>query len=159
MRVLAADWPAMKKWREMDNLAHKLGNRLIPIEIGSMASGMAEKLVDFRTFVSTYLAPSAKRNCWSLEDATSDSSSEVAYLAQHPLLDQIQELYHDVESTPCRLQPINVNMWFGTGGTRTPLHFDSYNNLLIQIVVQHVATPLATVSTITFCLRQLEPCV
>jgi hypothetical protein len=31
-----------------------------------------------------------------------------------------------------RLQ--HVNAWLGTGGTVTPLHFDSYDNLFAQVV-------------------------
>jgi hypothetical protein len=81
-----------------------------------------------------YLAPSATdKPCWSLEDATNDSS-RIAYLAQHPLLDQIVALYDQVETKPCGIEPTNVNIWMGTGGTRTPLHFDSYDNLLVQLV-------------------------
>jgi lysine-specific demethylase 8 len=134
MRGFAAEWPATKKWRNIDSLAREFGHRLIPIEVGSMSSGMKEELTSFRTFVSTYLSLSAKKNCWSLEDATMGTSTNIAYLAQHPLLDQIQALYDDVETKPCGLQPTNVNVWIGTGGTRTPLHFDSYDNLLIQLV-------------------------
>ena len=30
--------------------------------------------------------------------------------------------------------PQHINVWIGTGGTRTPLHYDSYDNLLVQLV-------------------------
>lgn len=29
---------------------------------------------------------------------------------------------------------IQMNAWIGTGGTRTPLHFDSYDNFFVQVV-------------------------
>jgi lysine-specific demethylase 8 len=29
--------------------------------------------------------------------------------------------------------PSHVYLWMGTGGTRTPLHFDSYDNLFVQL--------------------------
>ncbi|KAL3918168.1 MAG: hypothetical protein SGILL_004366 [Bacillariaceae sp.] len=74
-----------------------------------------------------------QKEYWSLQDATSDTA-QTAYLAQHPLLDQIPSLFLDVEDDPCGVNPTNVNVWMGTGGTRTPLHFDSYDNLLVQIV-------------------------
>jgi lysine-specific demethylase 8 len=134
IRKLARNWPAISAWRNMTNLVREHGHRLIPIEVGSMSSGMKEELVTFRSFVSSYLAPSATdKPCWSLEDATNDSS-RIAYLAQHPLLDQIVALYDQVETKPCGIDPTNVNVWMGTGGTRTPLHFDSYDNLLVQLV-------------------------
>jgi hypothetical protein len=134
IRSLARNWPAITAWRNMSNLVREHGHRLIPIEVGSMSSGMKEELVTFRSFVSSYLAPSATdKPCWSLEDATNDSS-RIAYLAQHPLLDQIVALYDQVETKPCGIDPTNVNIWMGTGGTRTPLHFDSYDNLLVQLV-------------------------
>ena len=135
VRGLASAWKAVKKWRGMDALAREFGHRLVPIEIGSMGtrSGMKESLVTFRSFVSTFLSPSATREFWSLENAIADTNN-IAYLAQHPLLDQIIALKADIDTRPCGIQPTNINVWIGTGGTRTPLHFDSYDNLLVQIV-------------------------
>jgi lysine-specific demethylase 8 len=133
LRGLAATWPALSRWRNMEAFSHSHGHRLVPVEVGSMKSGMKEQLMSLREFVSKFLAESAKKPHWSLNDAT-DSRSKIAYLAQHPLLEQIPELWEDVERNPCGLEPSNVNAWIGTGGTRTPLHFDSYDNLLIQLV-------------------------
>lgn len=96
--------------------------------------GMQEKMVSFRSFVSDHLAPSSSRSVWTLEDAVSLPS---AYLAQHALLDQIPDLVEHVEAAPrlCGSDgPTRINVWMGTGGTRTPLHFDSYDNLLVQVV-------------------------
>ena len=135
IRSLASRWKAVEKWRNIDNLARKFGHRLVPVEVGSMSSNkMKEILVPFRSFVSKYLCPSAEIDCWSLDDATADSNHRIAYLAQHPLLDQIPALCRDIDMTPCEIQPTNINIWMGTGGTRTPLHFDTYDNLLVQIV-------------------------
>ena len=30
--------------------------------------------------------------------------------------------------------PTKTSAWFGTGGTRTPLHWDNYENLFVQLV-------------------------
>jgi hypothetical protein len=133
LRNFAQTWNAVSKWRNIDDLARQHGHRLVPIEVGSMDNGMEEKLVSFRSFVSKFLSPSTKSNCTSLQGAT-DTSSNIAYLAQHPLLDQIPCLYDDVPSKPHGLEPTNVNIWMGTGGTRTPLHFDSYDNAFVQLV-------------------------
>ena len=141
VRSLASDWPATTNWRDIGGLVRNFGHRLVPIEVGSMSSstGMKEELVSFRQFVSQYISPSSEKLIWSLKDATTKSkdsagSSDIAYLAQHPLLDQIQALFEDVDTKPCGITPTNINAWMGTGGTRTPLHFDSYDNLFIQLV-------------------------
>ena len=132
---VAKDWPATQKWLDLSSLVSHHGHRLVPVEVGSITTGMKERLVSFRSFVSDYLAPSTARPCWSIEDATTMSTEfPVAYLAQHPLLDQIEVLYDDVLTEPFGVQPTNINVWMGTGGTRTPLHFDSYDNLLVQLV-------------------------
>lgn len=98
--------------------------------------GMKEDLMTLRHFISEYLVKSCANECWSLEDAT-NSQSSVAYLAQHPLTDQIKSLRRDIsmEPGPCgSLGPSHVYLWMGTGGTRTPLHFDTYSNLFVQLV-------------------------
>lgn len=99
------------------------------------SGGMKEQIMSFRTFVASFLVPSSQKSFWTLADAT-DGSTPIAYLAQHPLLDQIPELCQDIVKSPrlCSSPPSHRNVWMGTGGTRTPLHFDSYDNLLVQIV-------------------------
>ena len=59
----------------------------------------------------------------------------VGYLAQHALFAQIPELKRDFVAPPyCDAcgKLSNVNAWFGTDGTVTPLHFDTYDNFLTQ---------------------------
>jgi len=137
-RGLARQWPATNKWRHLHNFAHEHGHRSVPIELGSMMNscGMKEQIMAFGEFFSSFLFPSSKKEVWTLQNATEDSS-EIGYLAQHPLLDQIPSLTKDVELKPSlcgKAGPYNFNIWLGTGGTRTPLHFDSYDNLFVQIV-------------------------
>jgi len=134
IRSLASQWAAVEKWRNMDRLAWEFGHRLVPIEIGSMTTGMEEAVVTFRRFVAKYMSTSTTKDYWNLEDATAAKNNHIAYLAQHPLLDQVPALSKDIDMNPCRVEPTNINIWMGTGGTRTPLHFDSYDNLLVQLV-------------------------
>lgn len=99
-------------------------------------SGMKEEIMSVRDFMSSYLAQSAAKECWTLKDAGSLQRS-VAYLAQHPLIQQLPELGSDIDLKPSlcgHLGPNHVYLWIGTGGTRTPLHFDSYSNLFVQLV-------------------------
>ena len=136
IRGVAINWPAATRWRSLDYIVKSIGRRLVPIEIGGMSTshGMKESIMEVREFVECYLWPSTERSMWNLDDATDkDNLSHIAYLAQHPLLDQITFLYDDVHECPLGVKPTDVNVWIGTGGTRTPLHFDSYDNFLVQI--------------------------
>lgn len=115
------------------------GHRIIPIELGSMKdeSGMKEDLMTFRQFITKYLSVSVARECWTLHDATHSQPDSVAYLAQHPLIQQLPGLSTDIDMSPSlcgSLGPSHIYLWIGTGGTRTPLHFDSYSNLFVQLV-------------------------
>lgn len=59
----------------------------------------------------------------------------VGYLAQHPLFEQLHSLCADF-SVPriCSFGKLqHINVWLGSGGTITPLHFDSYDNVLAQV--------------------------
>lgn len=115
------------------------GYRVVPIEVGSMSTGMSEKILTLREFVETYLEPSVERGLWSLEDSCLAAQTQhVAYLAQHAMLDQMPSLCEGVNIKAPNLcgegGPTQVNVWMGTGGTRTPLHFDTYDNWLVQLV-------------------------
>ena len=76
------------------------------------------------TFITDYMQPSVQ----------SQADAEVAYIAQHPLLDQLPSLQGDFEQPELiGGQAMQKNAWFGTKGTITPLHFDSYDNFLAQV--------------------------
>jgi len=98
---------------------------------------MKEVFMTLRAFVEEFLYKSStRRKVWTLKDGF-EFKEEVAYLAQHPLVDQITSLRHDICEQPlwCGKQgPSQIYLWIGTGGTRTPLHYDSDNNLLVQLV-------------------------
>jgi len=136
IRGFAREWRATSRWRNLSFLSSNYGHRLIPIELGSILSkdGMKEQLVNISSFVSEYLVPSCAKGIWTIDDAILNLS---CYMAQHALLDQIPCLVEDVEPVPhlcgTTTDPI-INVWMGTGGTRTPLHFDSYDNMLVQVV-------------------------
>lgn len=62
--------------------------------------------------------------------------SPAQYLAQHPLFDQPGfDALRDDFGLPCFCPPsgvARVNVWCGSSGTVTPLHFDSYEGILAQ---------------------------
>ena len=98
--------------------------------------GLKEKLMTMRDFIMRFLTLSCKTIVWPLELSESKDNL-IAYLAQHNLFDQIPALLNDVDQSPslCGVTgPSMINVWLGTGGTRTPLHFDTYDNLFVQIV-------------------------
>jgi len=142
IRAFADSWPATRSWRNLDFWAMEYGHRLVPIELGDMKrGGMKESIMSFHTFVSSFLGPSTANGCWPLSKASAtlsdDAKTRVAYMAQHPLFEQIPGLLNNVVPSPplCgEPGPTHVNAWIGTGGTRTPLHFDSYDNLFVQLV-------------------------
>ena len=139
LRSYASKWQALDELRDFQHVAHLHGHRALPIELGSMLSGrMREALVTLRQFVDDYLVPSTEHGGWTLDDARNTHlRSRVAYMAQHALLSQIPSLEKVI---PPQLElcgpsgPLHINVWIGTGGTRTPLHYDSYDNVLIQLV-------------------------
>lgn len=103
---------------DLNKLERAYGHRLVPVELDTMIKirGMKEEIMMLRSLATSFLVPSSQqKKLWTLSDA----SSTVAYLAQHPLLDQIPALCQDIVLSPrlCR------TLWKGTGATRTPLHF------------------------------------
>jgi len=134
--VLLTD--SLENNRHLDYFKDSFGSRIIPIEHGDMSDtgGMHEELMTMRKFIASYLAPSSSVAVFPL-DRTATNCTNVAYLAQHQLFNQISGLGEDVKLSPeiCGKEgPTHINMWLGTGGTRTPLHFDSYDNLFVQLV-------------------------
>lgn len=123
--------------RHLRYFSQNHGVRLVPIEHGIMSekAGMKEELMTIQSFVRNHLAKSASQSVYSLGPTEGDTE-RVAYLAQHQLFEQIEDLKNDViNPTECgKSGPSHVNAWIGTGGTRTPLHFDSYDNLFVQVV-------------------------
>ena len=76
------------------------------------------------TFMADYMQPSVKQL----------PTAEVAYIAQHPLFDQLPSLKEDFEQPELMGgEAVQMNAWVGTQGTVTPLHFDSYDNFLAQV--------------------------
>lgn len=123
-------WPARKSWIDLSNLSRRFGDRTIPVEIGTLKSskdkGWCERLLTLREFISEYLQPSNRGSI---------ASDRVCYLAQHALFEQLPSLKNDF--TPprfCRLGVLRrTNAWLGTRDTVTPLHFDSYHNIFVQV--------------------------
>eukprot|EP00927_Polykrikos_kofoidii_P068909 TRINITY_DN64262_c0_g1_i1.p1 TRINITY_DN64262_c0_g1~~TRINITY_DN64262_c0_g1_i1.p1 ORF type:complete len:571 (+),score=58.37 TRINITY_DN64262_c0_g1_i1:108-1715(+) len=147
----AASWTAPRKWADLRFWAGKHGSRSVPVELGVReddsasnalaTSNEAEGSMEFADFVNRFLLPSnaecvptaKQRPAGKAPDEWLDSP--VAYLAQHTIFFQIAELQEDI-SIPqyCALGSVRtVNMWLGTAGTVTALHYDNDDNFLAQV--------------------------
>jgi hypothetical protein len=147
-------------WCDLRFLMAEHGHRTVPIEIGrtDKPGSFSECTLTLSNFIEQYLLPSnmlahldrdalgqsgpgtghtasgaargpAPHTCYDV--------SRVGYLAQHALFQQIPSLrryFTTPEFTTCSRSGVtNVNAWLGTAGTVTSLHFDSYDNLLVQV--------------------------
>ena len=126
---VAAGWPAMELWSNWSWLSEEYGTRLVPVELGTLAScGRSrwnERIMTLAEFVDTHLA----------EDKLAVEEGVIGYLAQHNLFEQLPRLWRDFTVPPCLAADLqHVNAWLGPKGTVTPLHYDSYDNVLVQVV-------------------------
>jgi len=135
IRGFASSWGALDSWKDLNLFIASYGHRLVPIEVGSMSDGtMKEELMTISDFFETFMIKSRNIGFWDIQ-TMQEKSSFIAYLAQFRIFDHIPELVSGLEGISF-LQGghIEQNAWIGTGGTRTPLHFDSYDNILVQVV-------------------------
>ena len=125
------DMPCIEKWRDLRYFSERFGNRLVPLEIGKYddVDNWREEIITMEEFVNEHLAP-------DIIGGSKSSSDGVSYLAQHQLFEQIPQLAQDFEIPEwCNAGRFErCNVWLGTSGTVTPLHFDSYDNIFGQIV-------------------------
>ena len=129
---MISDWPALKKWNNLDYFVNKCGFRTIPIEIGRVYTddSWTQKLMNMHEYISQYVL-------------TKNNNKNIGYLAQHELFEQIKSpsLINDF-SIPdiCHIGKNDfnttgsINAWFGPKGTITPIHYDPKHNLLSQII-------------------------
>ncbi|RLU19658.1 hypothetical protein DMN91_008215 [Ooceraea biroi] len=118
-----------KIFQDLDYLYRTMGFRTVPIEIGSSYTedDWTQRLLNFSDFLQEYIIA---------------DSSEIGYLAQHQLFEQVPELKEDFEvplycffsDDPSEESTTHhVNCWLGPANTVSPLHYDRYNNLLCQV--------------------------
>jgi len=138
---LLGHWEALSKWQDLEWIVQNFGHRTIPVELGRhQGERWTEKTMTMKEFTNEYMWPDAMR---SMEAGRADMArlppeEEVGYIAQHTLFDQLPALRKDFRTPPlCNMGPnglLRVNAWIGTCGTVTPLHYDSYDNFLCQVV-------------------------
>ena len=132
-------WAALSKWHDLDWLVENFGHRTVPVETGRhQGQKWKEKTMTIEQFTDEYLWPDQLRSADAGSHARLPPEEEVGYVAQHTLFDQLPALRKDFRTPPlCNMGPsgvLRVNAWIGTTGTVTPLHYDSYDNFLCQVV-------------------------
>lgn len=147
------DWPALDNWRNLEQLAQLYGHRTVPIESGQhLSSTWKESSVKLEKFLRDFVGASIPQT-WGKRvtlDAKLDAEavvmsedlknvtlhpSRVAYLAQHGLFEQVSGLVSDISIPEYAGDLVGaVNAWWGTSGTVTRCHYDSYDNILVQVV-------------------------
>jgi hypothetical protein len=130
LRGAAAKYPAVQNWRSMNYLVKEFGHRWVKVVADDSRK---ESMTTFRNFISRYLSTSCSKDCWDLDEATQAGTVNMAYLSYDSLLDQIPGLYSAVDRNPLGTQPVDAEIWIGTGGIRTRLCFNDYAFLLVQI--------------------------
>ena len=137
-------WPALgpgeRAWSDLDYLRRVAGQRLVPVEIGKnyLSEEWSQQLLSFGDFLDRFV----------LGKGRTSGTTEIGYLAQHQLFEQVAALRRDIFIPDyCALarddevggddgvdEGVTLNAWFGPGGTVSPLHFDLRHNLLAQVV-------------------------
>jgi len=139
LRSCIDHWPAFgpNRW-SAQYMQRVAGCRIVPVELGSKYTDQtwSQKLMTVNEFFETYVLNSRSEN-------NESRNREVGYLAQHQLFNQVPRLRQDIvvpdycalsNSTDEDENDVDINAWFGPGGTISPLHRDEKHNLLAQVV-------------------------
>eukprot|EP00922_Rhytidocystis_sp_ex-Travisia-forbesii_P065718 GHVS01097610.1.p1 GENE.GHVS01097610.1~~GHVS01097610.1.p1 ORF type:complete len:455 (+),score=47.73 GHVS01097610.1:81-1445(+) len=125
IRGYASNWSACNNWSDFSYFRKVMGRRTVPIEIGSSYTDQSwtQRLMTVNKFLTVYV--------------DNPNPPDVAYLAQHPLFEQIPDLHRDI-LTPdfalCGTEGTLIRMmWLGPRHTVSPLHTDPYHNLFVQL--------------------------
>lgn len=144
-------WPASAKWTQTGYLLNVCANRTVPVEIGSNYTNenWSQDLVKFEDFFRRQFLNDINTTA---DNNIDQSTSNVEYLAQHNLFDQIPVLRNDiiVPEYCCAINrsadtrgddddddnndiDVDIKAWLGPKGTTSPMHIDEKHNLLCQV--------------------------
>ncbi|CAG1017629.1 hypothetical protein BURC_02297 [Burkholderiaceae bacterium] len=119
-------WKAASTW-SMDYLKTAIGDTVVPVEVSSTGRFPADVTqLGFRDMsVGEYIDSAILKR----------PAGERFYLSQTSIPDVFPRLMDDIELPPylqTRRSP-RLNLWFGSAGTQTQLHYDDSHNLFAQL--------------------------
>ncbi|WP_353931422.1 cupin-like domain-containing protein [Okeanomitos corallinicola TIOX110] len=123
------EWKAFDSW-SIDYLNQALENKEVKISVSK------NKTFTF-TEENDYILPSIQMKFNDFTDwiLNGDRTETFYYLYQTPIETSFPELLPDI-ATPEYIKKnvfVLANLWMGTGGNTSPLHWDSVQNLLCQV--------------------------
>jgi len=125
----ASDWRAFATWNAR-YLAQVLGERQVVVKYN--ASG----IFDFNEGAASGVVEDRELSAESALALMEGSDGFKYYLLNRDIRSRFPELIRDIE-TPHVLDAtkelVAVNLWVGGRGTKSPLHYDSMDNLLVQV--------------------------
>lgn len=135
----AAKWEALQYFTDLRRLHQDFGNCLVPVNLGSPLLGhRGVAHWPLRRLIEEHLLPSNKTHGHGVPEGGKidvENLVEVAYMSQHHLLHQAEELQSLLAIPPYMLgrDLLPANVWIGTRGTVTTLHSDPSDGLLCQV--------------------------
>ncbi|KYC42615.1 hypothetical protein WA1_15550 [Scytonema hofmannii PCC 7110] len=124
-----AEWKAFDLW-SIDYLNSVVGNKEVKISISKNKIFTFAPENDF--ILPSIQMPFTDFTNWILHEKKAD---HYYYLYQTPIESSFPELFPDIEIPEYVNKNLIMvsNLWIGTGGNTTPLHWDSAKNLLSQV--------------------------
>lgn len=127
------NWQIYSRWTS-EYLIGLLGDREIPV----CASENSIVMVDSENGFDKFMKQMKFRNFIELLKPDQDSTDKNYYYTRAQILKLFPELMEDIElPIYCENQPFNedylINLWMGSSGTTTTLHYDLDDNLLAQV--------------------------
>ena len=101
------DWPALRRWADLEYIRRRAGRRTVPIEVGKShlnAGCMQQRLMTMDAFIDECVlltSPSTVHTATAMALSATvpvTAASNVGYLAQHRLFEQIPELAADIRT-------------------------------------------------------------
>jgi hypothetical protein len=126
LRNNASRWPAVRKW-SWDYLKTHIGQHTItvfprfdPTRPGPVSAGIKVEMT-FSDYIDRLVAGSASR---------------LGYVTQHEMLGALPRLLLDISIPKLIPLPLllEINLWLAFAGKVTPLHFDFYHTVLVQVI-------------------------
>jgi ribosomal protein L16 Arg81 hydroxylase len=125
------DWPAMERWSPA-SIGHLAPNGLVDLLVslkGSFRTQPDRSPIDANNqlrFANVKLSHAAE------QIVDSEPSQTKYYISQQSIILKLPELLPDLRCW-WPIEGSVVNLWFGSSGIITPLHFDKRSNLFAQV--------------------------